>query len=108
MNINLYCWPSKITMPQRHPSPYRVAIVARYVPSGVVTLVFLYSSFVMATHGGALLSVFFLLCGAIPAFMFARRPSLLKLLAVLVFLFAAVWVISPYEVYERISNPPLL
>lgn len=92
-------------MPSRHPSSYRVPFVARLGPSVVVALLFLYSSFAIATHGGALLSVFFLLCAAIPASMFARRPSLLMLLAVLVFLFAAVWVISPYEVYERISNP---
>ncbi|OFZ70923.1 MAG: hypothetical protein A2Z01_04965 [Betaproteobacteria bacterium RBG_16_58_11] len=62
----------------------------------------------MATYGGALPPAFFLLCGAIPAFMFARRPSLLKLLALLVFLFAAVWAISPYDVHGRISVIPFL
>lgn len=90
-------------------SPNRIAIAVRYVPSGIVVFAILYSSFEMATYGGALLSAFFLLCGAIPAVMFASRPSLIKLLAVLVFLFAAVWVTSPYDMYGRIvSNTPFL
>jgi len=93
-------------MPERHLSPNRIAIVARYIPSGIIAFALLYSSIAMATYGGAPLSALFLFCGAVPAVLFARHPSLLKLLALIVLIYAAIWIAPPYDMYGRISVIP--
>lgn len=69
----------------------------------VLGLAGLYAAVMMAFSKGPI-SAFFLLCGAIAAFLFANRPTFFKLLAVLVFLFAAIWATPPIDLRRYMSN----
>lgn len=70
---------------------------------GVLGLVGLYLAVMMALSEGPL-SAFFLLCGAIAAFMFANRPTPFKLLAILAFLLAAIGATPPIDLRRYLDG----
>lgn len=82
---------------------YQCARTVSKILGGVLGLAGLYSAVMMALSKGPV-SAFFLLCGAMAAFMFANRPSLFKLLAILAFLLAAIGATPPIDLRRYLSG----